>query len=172
MSNYRRTHVRGGCYFFTVVTHRRRPLFDCPSRVDLLRSAVRVVQSVHPFAIDAMVVLPDHVHAVWQLPEGDADYSRRWRDIKHHVSTAIDAPVNHRGEKAVWQRRFWEHAIRDDEDWRRHVDYIHYNAVKHRLVESPAEWPYSSFHAAVRKGWYDANWGALEPDDIRDWWLE
>ncbi|NBC12685.1 MAG: transposase [Gammaproteobacteria bacterium] len=172
MSDYRRCYVPGGCYFFTVVTHRRHTLFGSPEHVEGLRQAVRAVQRARPFTIQAMVVLPDHLHAVWQLPEDDADFSRRWRDIKRGFSSRLDAPVNHRGEKAIWQRRFWEHLIRDEDDWRRHVDYVHYNPVKHGLVERPAQWPYSSFHAAVRKGWYPLHWGATEPEDIRGWQLE
>jgi putative transposase len=172
MSDYRRCYVPGGCYFFTVVTYRRHALFGSLEQVERLRQAVRAVQRARPFTIQAMVVLPDHLHAVWQLPEDDADFSRRWRDIKRGFSSQLDAPVNHRGEKAIWQRRFWEHLIRDEDDWRRHVDYVHYNPVKHGLVERPAQWPYSSFHAAVRKGWYPLHWGATEPEDIRGWRLE
>ncbi|MBK1724912.1 REP-associated tyrosine transposase [Thiocystis violacea] len=172
MSDYRRCFVKGGCYFFTVVSHRRRPLFDTDGRVELLRQAMREVKGARPFEIQAMVVMPDHVHAVWQLPDGDSDFLRRWRDIKHHVSRRIDAAVNLRGEKSVWQRRFWEHLIRDQEDWRRHVDYVHFNPVKHGLVTRAGDWRYRSFLTAVRKGWYGLDWGCMEPEDIRDWRLE
>ena len=166
MSDYRRCFVPGGCYFFTVVTYRRLPLFERGPRVELLREAFREVKSKRPFEIQAMVVMPDHLHAVWQLPEGDTDYSSRWRDIKHYVSSRIETPVNHRGEKAVWQRRFWEHAIRDEEDWRRHVDYVHFNPVKHGLVSAARDWPYSSFRRSVDAGWYSLDWGCVEPADI------
>jgi putative transposase len=172
MSDYRRCYLPGGCYFFTVVTYRRRPLFGRPERVELLREAMRDVKRRRPFEIQAMVVLPDHLHAVWQLPEGDADFSRRWRDIKHDVSARIDTPVNRRGEKEVWQRRFWEHAIRNEEDWRRHLDYVHYNPVKHGLVRAAGDWPYSSFRRAVAEGRYPPEWGGIEPGDLRDWVLE
>jgi putative transposase len=172
MSNYRRCYVPGGCYFFTVVTHARMPLFKTEEHVNLLRASVRDVMSTHPFEIQAMVVLPDHLHAVWRLPDGDDDFSRRWRDIKHHVSEHIDAPVNHRREKPVWQRRFWEHAIRDEDDWRRHLDYVHFNPVKHGLVACARDWPYSSFRRAVEKGWYAPDWGCEEPEDIMGWELE
>jgi putative transposase len=172
MSNYRRCYVEGGCYFFTVVSHARHALFSSAQRVDLLRQALRKVQRTQPFEIQAIVVLPDHLHTVWRLPPGDADFSRRWRDIKQEVSARLNAPTNRRGEKAVWQRRFWEHLIRDADDWRRHVDYVHYNPVKHGLVESASQWPYSSFQAAVREGWYPPDWAAAEPEDIRGWRLE
>ena len=172
MSDYRRCFIPGGCYFFTVVTYRRQPLFEHASRVELLREAIREVKGQRPFEIQAMVVMPDHLHAVWQLPDGDADYSSRWRDIKHAVSSRIEAPVNRRGEKAVWQRRFWEHAIRDEEDWRRHVDYVHYNPVKHGMVSAALDWPYSSFRRSVGRAWYWLAWGSAEPADIRAMWLE
>jgi putative transposase len=172
MSDYRRCYFPGGCYFFTVVTSRRPPLFGRPERVELLREAIRDVKRRRPFEIQAMVVLPDHLHAVWQIPGGDADFSRRWRDIKHHVSSRIDAPVNRRGEKEIWQRRFWEHAIRDEDDWRRHIDYIHYNPVKHGLARAAREWPYSSFPRVVAEGWYPPEWGGKEPADLRDSVLE
>ncbi|MCX7689130.1 MAG: hypothetical protein N2045_14335, partial [Fimbriimonadales bacterium] len=99
---------------------------------------------------------------VWQLPPGDADFSRRWRDIKCYVSAQLATPVNHRGEKRVWQRRFWEHCIRDEEDWRQHIDYVHYNPVKHGLVTRPGDWPYSSFVQAVTWGWYPPDWSGGE----------
>jgi len=143
VSDYRRCFIPGGCYFFTVVTYRRHPLFGDPANVDLLRMAMREVMAKRPFEIQAMVVLPDHLHTVWQLPKAEADFSKRWRDIKHFVSCRIDAPVNRRKEKLVWQRRFWEHAIRNEEDWRRHLEYVHFNPVKHGLASCAADWPYS-----------------------------
>ena len=172
MSDYRRCYVPGGCYFFTVVTFQRRPLLLAPGAVDLLRQAMRQAMAVRPFAIQAMVVLPDHLHALWQLPVGDVDFSSRWRDIKGHFARGIDAPVNRRGEKPVWQRRFWEHAIRDAQDWRRHLDYVHFNPVKHGLATCARDWPYSSFLRGVERGWYDLGWGCREPEEIRGWSLE
>jgi putative transposase len=169
LSNYRRCFVPGGCYFFTVVTYRRTPLFQNTGNVALLRSAMREVMARRPFEIHAMVVLPDHLHAVWQLPDDDADFSRRWHDIKHHVSKRIDAPVNHRREKLVWQRRFWEHLVRDEDDWRNHLDYVHYNSVKHGLTRCAADWPYSSFLRCVERGWYEPDWGCSEPERIVGW---
>lgn len=153
MSDYRRVIIPGGVFFFTVVTHERAPLFSSDERVELLRAAFRKVKAARPFHIDAMVVLPDHLHCIWRLPEGDGDYSGRWREIKKAASREIDARINGRGERPVWQRRFWEHAIRDEADWRRHVDYIHYNPVKHGLVARPGDWPRSSFGRAVACGW-------------------
>jgi putative transposase len=172
MSTYRRHYLPGGCYFFTVVTYERRPLFKDEERVTLLRSAMRDVMSRRPFEIQAMVVLPDHLHTVWRLPDGDDDYSRRWRDIKHHVSRQIDTPLTPRREKSVWQRRFWEHAIRNEDDWKRHLDYVHFNPVKHGLVSRARDWPYSSFRRAVEKGWYAPDWGCEVPEAIRSWELE
>jgi len=166
MSNYHRIHLAGGCYFFTAVTLNRNPIFTNGERVEVLRQAIRKVMVAHPFEIDAMVILPEHLHCIWRLPEGDADYSSRWREIKKTASRQISTATNARHERNVWQRRFWEHTIRDEEDWRNHMDYIHYNPVKHGLVRSPGEWPWSSFSRAVAKGWYDPSWGASEPTSI------
>ena len=152
MSNYRRARVPGGAYFFTVVTYERRPLLQDAAQVELLRRAFAWAKTRRPFSIDAIVILPDHLHCVWRLPEGDADFSGRWRAIKQFVSRRMEAPLSARGEKLIWQRRFWEHLIRDEEDWRRHLDYIHYNPVKHGFVNAPEAWPYSSFTAAVERG--------------------
>jgi putative transposase len=139
MPNYRRAFVPGGCWFFTVnlLDRRRRLLTD---HIDALREATRLTQTRHPFSIDAMVVLPDHIHAVWTLPPSDADFSLRWRLIKIGLAKAVpktelrSAVRVGRGERAIWQRRFWEHLIRDDEDYRRHVEYCYINPVKHGLV--------------------------------------
>ncbi len=130
---------------------------------------------VIPFAIDAIVVLPDHLHTLWRLPDGEQDFSTRWMVIKRQFSAGLPAgPVNaskrSKREKGVWQRRFWEHCIRDEEDWRRHLDYIHYNPVKHGYVATPREWPYSSFRQAVAKGWYAEHWAApVDPFDGPDY---
>jgi putative transposase len=155
MPNYRRAFVPGGCWFFTVnlLDRRRRLLTD---NIDALRQATRLTQVRHPFKIDAMVVLPDHIHAVWTLPFGDAGFSLRWRLIK--IAFAQSVPKTERttsvrvarGERAVWQRRFWEHLIRDDEDFRHHVEYCYINPVKHGLVTRVRDWPHSSFHRDVR----------------------
>ena len=131
-------------------------------RVEKLREAFRKVRISRPFEIDAMVILPDHLHCLWRLPDGDGDYSGRWREIKKAASRAIAPFSNVRNERAVWQRRFWEHAIRDETDWRKHLDYIHYNPVKHGLVTCPREWPWSSFGRCVTRGWYQSSWGNTE----------
>jgi putative transposase len=166
VSHYRRVYVPGGVYFFTVVTHDRAPVFVDDNRVDVLRCAFRKVMARRPFQIDAIVVLPEHLHCIWRLPEGDADFSFRWREIKKAVSQEIDTATNRRRERMVWQRRFWEHTIRDEDDWCRHVDYIHYNPVKHGLVSRPGEWPWSSYGIAVRRGWYEESWGNVLPEGI------
>ncbi len=166
MSFYRRAYVPGGTYFFTVVTHQRRPIFTHEVRVEALRQAFRKVMNTRPCQIDAMVIPPDHLHCIWRLPAGDADFSSRWREIKKTTSRQINTATNSRNERPVWQRRFWEHGIRDEDDWRKHVDYIHYNPVKHQLANSPADWPWSSFRNAVSKGWYDETWGATEPANV------
>ena len=158
MSHYRRLRVSGGCYFFTLVTRDRAPLFSGPAEVQILRAAMRRVMHSRPFGVEAMVVLPDHLHCIWQLPVGDADFSGRWREIKKAVSRRFGTPV--------WQRRFWEHLIRDADDWRRHLDYIHFNPVKHGLAARPAAWPWSSFRRCVARGWYHPDWGATEPAGI------
>ena len=163
MPDYRRNRVPGGCYFFTVnLMDRRADVLV--ARVDLLREAVRRVRERSPFHIDAWVVLPDHMHCVWTLPEGDADYANRWRAIKTQFSKGC--PVDEarsvvmlaRGERGIWQRRYWEHTIRDDRDYAAHVDYVHFNPVRHGLAGHPGEWPYSSFRAAVARGVYPADW--------------
>ena len=168
--HYRRVRTPGATYFFTVVTYKRRPLFGHPHNVALLREAFRTEMQCRPFVVDAIVVLPDHIHAVWTLPETDADFSMRWRQIKRRFTQTCAPPARavrpasrvHKGEQAVWQRRFWEHQIRDERDLQAHVEYIHYNPVKHGLVTRPAAWPYSSFHRYVRQGIYEPDWGASE----------
>lgn len=155
---YRRAYHAGGCYFFTVVTANRQPVLASPARIGLLRGAMRYVMKRHPFSIDAMVVLPDHLHCIWRLPDTDSDFSMRWRLIKTHFSrnAGLNAPC--------WQRRFWEHLIRDDDDYAHHVDYIHYNPVKHGYVAQAGQWPHSSFMRYVTAGQYDADWGQSAPD--------
>jgi putative transposase len=118
------------------------------------------------FVMESFVILPDHIHCIWRLPAGDSNYSIRWRLIKSYFSSELNHPVNKRGEKEIWQRRFWEHLLRDDEDWRRHMDYIHYNPVKHGYVMSPGDWFYSSFRRAIQDGLYAPDWGAEEPGSI------
>ena len=166
MSNYRRAYQPGGCYFFTLVTHQRQPWLTQPANIERLRLAFRTVKAVRPFEMDALVIMPDHLHCLWRLPEGDSDFSERWRQIKRFVSIGVEAKTNARGEKLLWQRRFWEHVIRDQADWNKHMDYIHYNPVKHGYVNNPADWAHSSFNRALERGWYEANWGTQEPASI------
>jgi len=172
MPDYRRNRVPGGTYFFTVTLHDRRSDL-LVTHVETLRTAVRQVRARAPFHIDAWVVLPDHMHCVWTLPSGDADYPTRWRAIKTVVSKSLPtteprSPImRDRGERGIWQRRYWEHTIRDDRDYATHVDYTHFNPVKHGYVQHPADWPYSSFRQCVATGMYPQDWsgGADEPPD-------
>jgi len=165
MPDYRRNRVPGETYFFTVnlLERRERLLVE---HVDALRNAVRQVRAQRPFHIDAWVVLPDHTHCVWTLPPGDADYSSRWKAIKIAFAKALprterlSAVRERKGGRGIWQRRFWEHTIRDDRDYAAHVDYVHINPVKHGLVERVADWLYSSFHRLVTDGIYPQDWAA------------
>ena len=170
MPDYRRNRVVGGTYFFTVnLRDRRSDLLV--TRVDLLRTAIRRVRQLRPFHIDAWVVLPDHMHAVWTLPPGDANFSNRWQAIKMAFAKGIDgcerlsASRLSRGERGIWQRRFWEHTIRDEQDYAAHLDYVHFNPVKHGLVASAAAWPHSTFHHAVASGRYPSSWSITDTDD-------
>jgi len=171
MPDYRRNRVPGGTYFFTVnLLERSNTLLV--SHVDALREAVRKVRAARPFHIDAWVVLPEHMHAVWTLPPGDTDYSARWRAIKIAFAKAIpntefrSAVRVTRGERGIWQRRFWEHTIRDDWDFAAHVDYVHINPMKHGLVASVMDWPYSSFHRYVARGIYAPDWAGQGVEDL------
>ncbi len=170
MARYRRNFVPGGSYFFTVNLAERR-LRLLTERVGALRAAFRYARSAHPFAIEAIVVLPDHLHAIWTLPEHDTDYSTRWRLIKAAFSRSlprgerISASRAAKGERGVWQRRYWEHTLRDERDFTRHMDYIHFNPVKHGFVRRVADWPYSSFHRMVRLGVYPEDWAGDSKQD-------
>jgi putative transposase len=176
MADYRRSKIAGGTYFFTVVTHERRPILTTETARTVLREAIQQARTTLPFQIDAWVLLPDHLHAIWTLPIGDANYSARWAIIKLSVSGACAAEINapqsdserKRNERAFWQRRFWEHQIRDDADMARHLDYIHWNPVKHGLVKAVKNWPYSSFHKFVAQGVYPSDWGGREIANVDD----
>ncbi len=164
MVGYRRNFVPGGTYFFTVTLADRQSTI-LVDHVDSLRAAFRLARSERPFGVDAMVVLPDHLHAILTLPPTDSDFPGRWRRIKGHFSTSIissGAPITRHknGDLALWQRRYWEHTIRDEKDFERHLDYIHFNPVKHRLVTRVRDWPHSSFHLHVRKGILPPDWAA------------
>jgi putative transposase len=164
MTYYRRNFIAGGCFFFTVNLVERR-LRLLTKHIEALRAALRQTQQHHPFTIDAMVVLPDHLHAIWTLPEDDADFATRWRLIKSAFSRGfangerISDSRAAKGERGIWQRRYWEHTIRDESDFERHVDYVHINPVKHGLVPRVSDWPYSSFHRMVKLGVYPEDWG-------------
>jgi putative transposase len=155
MPRYIRAQQPGGTFFFTVVTHRRRKLFYEINNRMILNKVIMEVQSTYPFNIEAWVLLPEHLHCIWTLPEGDTDFSKRWGLIKAKFSKEL------KGQRTppVWQNRFWEHLIRDDRDLQKHLDYIHYNPVKHGLVESPKDWPSSTFQRYLKEGFYPANWG-------------
>lgn len=163
--HYRRARVEGGTYFFTVnLANRRSDLLV--KNIDALRSSVRLVRKRHPFEIIAMVVLPDHLHAIWKLPSGDSDFPTRWSLIKSGFSRSLsktgitDDIREKRRERGVWQYRYWEHLIRDDNDLSRHVDYIHYNPVKHGHSFRAADWSYSSIHKYIKSGMISKEWGA------------
>ena len=169
MSDYRRYFVAGGTYFFTVVTGGRDPLFADENARRLLGSVFRRCQLRAPFDVLAIVLLRDHLHCLWTLPNGDCAYSDRWRWLKGEFTTEWLALVDPQGchphsrererRRGIWQRRFWEHTIRDEADLERHADYIHYNPVKHGLAARPRDWPWSSFHRWVRLGRYSPDWG-------------
>lgn len=176
MATYRRAIQPGGCFFFTVCTERRQRLLTEPPVIAALRAAFLTVKREHPFTIDAIVVLPDHLHTIWTLPQDDAAYALRWNLIKRKASAAardlvsVKLRASHRArhEIGLWQRRYWEHQIRDDLDFARHVDYIHWNPVKHGHVERAADWPHSSFHKYVQRGDLPIDWAsASEFDDDR-----
>jgi putative transposase len=177
MSRYRRLRALGGCFFFTVVTERRRRFLTQEAPRRWLREAIAETRAEHPFAIDAWVLLPDHLHCIWTLPESDADFSTRWGLIKRRFSLRAKALLQrddwvspskrkHR-EATIWQRRFWEHCIRDDRDYEAHMDYIHFNPVKHGLVERVSDWPFSTFHRHVAAGTYPPDWAAVPEAGIR-----
>jgi putative transposase len=173
MPDYRRRYQPGGTYFFTVVTCRCWKLFRNPNARGLLGSVIRQSARERPFDTLAIVLLPDHLHCVWSLPGGDADYSSRWKAIKDRFtgewidSGGRELPVTRsqglRGHRGIWQRRFWEHLIHDEADLERCCDYIHYNPVKHGYVRRPWDWPWSSFRRFVRSGQYLKDWGRSEP---------
>jgi putative transposase len=174
MSNYRRDNSQGATWFFTVVTYQRRE-FLCDDRVRVaLRQAIRKVQTNYPFTIQAWVLLPDHFHCLWTLPEQDSNFQLRISLLKRFVTQACSeflhrdssstASRRKRNESTIWQRRYWEHKLKTEKDFKHHMDYIHYNPVKHGLGQSPVEWPYSTIHQLIKKGIYAENW-ACDPDN-------
>jgi putative transposase len=171
MPNYRRDKTPGGTWFFTVVSYQRRAFLCDPPVRAALTSAIRRVRMKYPFKINAWVLLPDHFHCVWTLPQGDSNYSLRISLLKRAVTlqckslvaatgTRSASRLKHR-EATVWQRRFWEHLIKDTNDLRQHLDYIHYNPVKHGHCQDPADWPYSTVHKFNANGIYPKDWGRV-----------
>src|SRR5262245_27259228 len=173
MSDYRRWYVPGATYFFTVVTHRRRPILTTPRGRLCLRGAMEEQRKSRPFEQFAVVLLPDHLHAIWTLPDGDSDYSTRWKQIKAKFTEQWLARGGdegersqwrqRRGERGIWQRRFWEHLCRDTDDLKRFLDYLHWTPVKHGLVSRVRDWPWCTFRKFVELGEYDIDWGNADP---------
>jgi len=165
MSKYRRLRVPGGTWFFTLNLHSRRNNDLLTRHIDILRATVQEIRTRHPFRIHAWVVLPEHMHTIIELPPDDDDYSLRWRLIKAGFSRRLPPGETRtpsrrrRGERGIWQRRFWEHLIRNEADYQAHLDYLHYNPVKHGWVKQVADWPWSTFHRWVQKGVYPMDWG-------------
>ena len=169
MPNYRRANINGGTYFFTVTTRNRQTfLLDYDVRA-ASREGIALERQSHPFTVNAWVLLPDHLHCIWTLPPNDRDFSTRWRVIKRTVTQRCGARLHRpellttrraqRKQSALWQHRYWEHLIRDEQDYRRHVDYIHWNPVKHGHVQRARDWPYSTLHRHVMEGFYSIDWG-------------
>ncbi len=174
MPSYIRAFVPGGTFFFTVnLLERNRALLT--DHMAELRTAFAFVSEQKPFVTRAYVILPDHLHCIWTLPTGDADFSSRWQAIKAYFARQIpqgerlSARRLKKGEQGIWQRRFWEHMVRDENDFERHADYIHFNPVKHRHVNAVCEWPYSSFADYVKRGVYSVDWAGGESIRNLDW---
>jgi putative transposase len=170
MPEYRRIKTAGGTYFFTVNTNQRQPILTAEPFRQALRQGIQRARQTLPFKIEAWVLLPDHLHAIWTLPPNDSNFSSRWAIIKRQVSKdcmnqfyeleKMGDSRQSRHESGIWQRRFWEHQIRDDLDFKRlHMDYLHWNPVKHGYVQKAIDWPFSSFHRLLAKGIYSPDWG-------------
>lgn len=175
MSDYRRSHTTGGTYFFTLVAFKRRTILcDEPIR-RALRTAIHEVRQSLPFEVNAWVMLPDHLHTIWTLPENDANFGKRWGLIKRSVSRSCpeySMPFQElslsnvkRNEVGIWQRRFWEHQIQNEDDFAKHMDYIHFNPVKHGYAKRAVDWPYSTFHRYMNSGVYPVDWGTNDDDE-------
>jgi putative transposase len=167
MSKYIRSQITGATYFFTLALAQRQSQL-LTENIPLFRQAYQRANALHPFTTIAICVLPEHLHAIWKMPEDDGDYALRWRIIKSQFSRNFsanklrsDSKIKHR-EKGIWQRRYWEHQIRDNVDLQRHVDYIHYNPIKHGYVTKVKDWPHSTFHKYVAQGIYTENWGGVD----------
>jgi putative transposase len=181
MPEYRRSQINGGSFFFTVVTYNRIPLFNNPNCRKILHAAWEDTRNRFPFKTIAICLLPDHLHCIWQLPENNTNYSIRWKEIKRLFTKQYLKEIGpgeqrnesrqKRQEAAIWQRRFWEHTIEDDEDFERHLDYIHYNPIKHGYVKKTSDWKWSTFHKFVNEGIYDIGWVGGDEGRIQglDW---
>lgn len=150
MPNYRRLRKPGGTYFFTLVTHKRIPILVRDDAREALRSAIEITRIRRPFDVVAWVLLPDHLHCIWELPEGDSDFSTRWRLIKTRFTYAMLKQA--KPTPPFWQKRFWEHCIRNQNDLNQHIQYIHFNPVKHGLVEKPEDWLFSTYERFQNAG--------------------
>lgn len=170
MPNYRRAYIKGGTYFFTVVTYNRNKILCTEANQKNLDASINETCEEYPFVIEAWALLPDHIHCIWTLPPGDNNFSKRWQMIKSRFTMRYSKGKNEiwttsesrkkRGEQEVWQRRFWEHLIRDEKDFEKHCHYIHYNPVKHGYVKAPKDWQFSTFNKFVKRGIYGVDWGA------------
>jgi len=181
MPDYRRSFVEGGTYFFTVVTYGRLPILTTETSRDILHQAWIEVKERFPFETLAVCLLPDHLHCIWRLPEGDMDYPVRWKEIKRRFTIRYLKEVGpgeernqsrqKKREAAIWQRRYWEHTLDKQEDLEEHLDYIHYNPIKHGFVMRAGDWPYSSFSRYVKGGIYEPDWEGGETGRIQrlDW---
>lgn len=176
MPNYRRWYVPGGTYFFTVVSHHRRHILNTDLARPLLRQAFATEIEATPFSLEAILLLPDHLHTIWTLPDGDTAYPDRWKRIKRRFSEEylarggtegdVSESQRARNERGVWQPRYWEHVVRDEVDFKRCLDYVHWNPVKHGLATRVRDYPWSSFFKWVDLGEYDINWGEGEVPDV------
>jgi putative transposase len=170
MPNYRRYWIEGGCYFFTINLLERHENRLLVQHIALLRDVVKRVRARYPFHIDGWVVLPEHMHCIWTLPKGDDDYALRIRLIKTLFSKKLprterrSAVRQTKGERGIWQRRYWEHTLRDERDYVQHMDYLHFNPVKHGHVDRVKDWPYSTFRYCVKQGIYPENWAGDDVD--------
>jgi putative transposase len=170
---YRRVYIKGGTYFFTLVTYHRIPFISTKKSIEVLNDAILYTNDRMPFEIVASVILPDHMHFIRTLADESCDYSTRWRFIKSYFTrhwcknqnSSESASRIKKGERDVWQRRFWEHFIRNDFDLTRHIEHIHYNPVKHGYITSPFDWQYSSFRKYVQDRLYPQHWG----EDAKVW---
>ena len=178
MPNFRRAFLPGGTFFFTVVTYKRRCFLTQVACRNILHKVIHEVKQQHIFSIDAWVLLPNHIHCIWSLPEGDSNFSKRWGMIKagfskrakgflHKDEWMAKTKWKYR-EATIWQRRFWEHMIRDEDDLNKHMDYIHFNPIKHGLVKNVEDWPFSTFHRCVKQGLYPPDWGEEDTDNTND----